>query len=350
MGRAAGAGAAAGFAAVTKSRCRARALLGVAFAALFVFARARACGARASRVRRRGGAGGGLAVNAAVTSSGTRRPSRSRRRSRSSVVTLDVGQGTLRSAIGAGYRLLQVSSRRDFVGAWGGSSATRRRGTRRGCWATTAGAAGGTTSPCLRPQTPLPVLLLTLAGLAGAARLRRAREGRVLVLLVPPALFTCLLTLSDINIGVRYYLPAYPSSHPRGRDARRPSARRRGRRRALAAALASAPSAGPARRRRARTPTHLLHEPVASGRRAGGISRLERRVGDDVRGLAYTCAARGETRVGGALLAGSCWNSTARADGRLRAARGAHGGDALRRRGASLLNGRPCRRVEEGWE
>src|SRR6185436_14853538 len=44
----------------------------------------------------------------------------------------------------------------------------------------------------------------------GLMRLKRGREGRVLLLLLPPALFTLMLAFSTINIGVRYYIPAYP--------------------------------------------------------------------------------------------------------------------------------------------
>ena len=65
-------------------------------------------------------------------------------------------------------------------------------------------------------KTPLPVLLLSLGGLAWALlRLRRSRDPRLLLLLLPPAFFTGLLMLSTINIGVRYSCPRTPSSSSR---------------------------------------------------------------------------------------------------------------------------------------
>ena len=59
-------------------------------------------------------------------------------------------------------------------------------------------------------KATIPFLILSVASVAWAARrIGRAREGRWLVLLVPLLLYTALLALSPINIGVRYYLPAY---------------------------------------------------------------------------------------------------------------------------------------------
>lgn len=59
-------------------------------------------------------------------------------------------------------------------------------------------------------KTTIPFLLLSLAAVVWAARrVGREREGKWLVLLVPLALYTGLLMLSPIDIGVRYYLPGY---------------------------------------------------------------------------------------------------------------------------------------------
>lgn len=59
-------------------------------------------------------------------------------------------------------------------------------------------------------KVTIPFLILSVASVAWAARrVGREREGRWLVLLVPLVLYTALLALSPINIGVRYYLPAY---------------------------------------------------------------------------------------------------------------------------------------------
>jgi len=59
-------------------------------------------------------------------------------------------------------------------------------------------------------KTTIPFLLLSIASLLWALnRLIRRRETTLLVLLVPFALYTALLMASPLNIGVRYYLPAY---------------------------------------------------------------------------------------------------------------------------------------------
>jgi hypothetical protein len=59
-------------------------------------------------------------------------------------------------------------------------------------------------------KTTIPFLLLSIASFVWAARRAvRERESHWLVLLVPLVLYTALLALSPINIGVRYYLPAY---------------------------------------------------------------------------------------------------------------------------------------------
>lgn len=59
-------------------------------------------------------------------------------------------------------------------------------------------------------KTTIPFLLLSLAALSWAtyAAIRKS-EYRLLILLVPFAIYTVFVMLSPINIGVRYYLPAY---------------------------------------------------------------------------------------------------------------------------------------------
>jgi hypothetical protein len=59
-------------------------------------------------------------------------------------------------------------------------------------------------------KTTLPFLLLSLASLAwSACRFFKERERRFLFLLAPFAVYTVFVLLSHIDIGVRYYLPAY---------------------------------------------------------------------------------------------------------------------------------------------
>lgn len=60
-------------------------------------------------------------------------------------------------------------------------------------------------------KTTIPFLLLSLASLVWATeRVLRKRERLFLVLLVPLALYTALVMMSGIDIGVRYFLPAFP--------------------------------------------------------------------------------------------------------------------------------------------
>ena len=59
-------------------------------------------------------------------------------------------------------------------------------------------------------KTTIPFLLLSVAALGWATyEAIRKSEYRLLILLVPFAIYTVFVMLSPINIGVRYYLPAY---------------------------------------------------------------------------------------------------------------------------------------------
>ena len=225
-----------------------------------------------------------------------------------SVVTADVGQGTLRAALDRGYHLLQIIFPADFVSGVGWQLGHAQLGhpagllgdyERHGWWYYFP------VSFVLK--TPLPVLLLALGGLAwGLWRLWRAREGRVLVLLLPPALFTLLLTFSTINIGVRYYLPAYPFFFILA-GAMLDDLLRRSRaapRRVLAAALASVSLAWAGVEAARAYPDHMSYmNQLASGApRWWYLSDSNVEWGDDVRALALYLRDRGETRVGGAML------------------------------------------------
>jgi 4-amino-4-deoxy-L-arabinose transferase-like glycosyltransferase len=59
-------------------------------------------------------------------------------------------------------------------------------------------------------KATIPFLLLSLSALGwGVRRFLRTRERSLLFVLVPFAVYTCFVLLSRIDIGVRYYLPAY---------------------------------------------------------------------------------------------------------------------------------------------
>jgi hypothetical protein len=156
-------------------------------------------------------------------------------------------------------------------------------------------------------KTPLPILLLALGGVVWAAlRLRRARDGRMLLLLLPPAFFTGLLMLSTINIGVRYYLPAYPFFFMAAGvmlDDLLARARRRGRRQ-LAVSLVCVAFCWVALEAARAFPDHMSYmNQLASGAPHWWyLSDSNVEWGDDVRDLALYLRARGETRVGAAVL------------------------------------------------
>jgi 4-amino-4-deoxy-L-arabinose transferase-like glycosyltransferase len=155
-------------------------------------------------------------------------------------------------------------------------------------------------------KTTLPFLLLSLAALAWAARAwARTRDARLLWALVPFAVYTVFVLFSNIDIGVRYYLPAYPflfilagallERLIRSRRARRAGA-------FVAAALLCWTVVEAARA----YPDHMSYmNQLASARPHWWyLSDSNVEWGDDVRELAAYLRARGETRVRGALLGG----------------------------------------------
>jgi hypothetical protein len=156
-------------------------------------------------------------------------------------------------------------------------------------------------------KTPLPILLLMLGGIVWAVlRLRRARDARLLLLLLPPAFFTGLLMLSTINIGVRYYLPAYTFFFMAAGamlDDLLARARRRGRRQ-LAVSLVCVALCWAALEAARAFPDHMSYmNQLASGAPHWWyLSDSNVEWGDDVGDLALYLRARGETRVGAAVL------------------------------------------------
>ncbi|HWS86385.1 MAG TPA: glycosyltransferase family 39 protein [Pyrinomonadaceae bacterium] len=356
--RAAYVGAAAGFAAVTKfSMVALGPVLCAAFAALFVLAPRR----RMTRARVAGQAA--VAVLAAVVAVNAgyffqRSPPEPFEEALArSVVTFDAGEGTLRSALAAGYQLLQVVFPPDFVQGVGWQLGHARLGhpagllgdySRYGWWYYFPVA--------FALKTPLPVLLLTLGGLAwGLARLKRGREGRVLFLLLPPALFTLMLAFSTINIGVRYYIPAFPFFFILA-GAMLDDLLRNGAARVRALALAAAVFAfGWLAAEAARAyPDHMtyMNQLAAGAPRWWYLSDSNVEWGDDVRGLALYLRGRGETRVGGALLG---WQLLELYGVEQTAVFVPPGEEIEETRyvavGASLLNGSTVpSEFEEGWE
>jgi hypothetical protein len=222
------------------------------------------------------------------------------------VVQLDAERGTLRrAALEAGHGLLQVVFPPDFVSGVGWQLGHAKLGHE-------AGLLGGYSRHgwwyyfpvAFALKTPLPVLLLALAGLVWAAlRLRRGAEGRLLVLVLPPALFTCLLMLSTINIGVRYYLPAYPFFFILA-GAMLDDVLGRARRRALAAALAAAALCWTAVEAARAYPDHMsyVNQLAYAEPHWWYLSDSNVEWGDDVRALALYLRGRGEESVGAALL------------------------------------------------
>ncbi|HEX8502620.1 MAG TPA: glycosyltransferase family 39 protein [Pyrinomonadaceae bacterium] len=222
------------------------------------------------------------------------------------VVPLDPGPGALRAALGAGYYALQIVFPADFVSGVGWQLGHAKTGHPAGLLGDYSQHGWWYYFPvAFALKTPLPTLLLTLAGLAWAAlRLRRrGAEGRVLVLVLPAALFTGLLTLSTIDIGVRYYLPAYPLLLILA-GAAFDDVLRRARRRALAAGLAAAALCWVALEAARAYPDHMSYaNQLACARpRWWYLSDSNVEWGDDVRALALYLRARGEERVGAALL------------------------------------------------
>src|SRR5205085_1199088 len=137
-------------------------------------------------------------------------------------------------------------------------------------------------------------------------RLRRARDARTLLLLLPPAFFTCLLMLSTINIGVRYYLPAYTFFFMAAGvmlDDLLARSRRSGRRQ-LAALLVVAAFGWAALEAARAFPDHMsyMNELASAQPHWWYLSDSNVEWGDDVRDLALYLRARGETRVGAAVL------------------------------------------------
>jgi hypothetical protein len=154
-------------------------------------------------------------------------------------------------------------------------------------------------------KTTLPHLLLSLAALAWAAlTYGRTRDRRLLALVAPFAFFTVLLALNSINIGVRYYLPACMFLFLlAGVLLDRLLLRLKHHK--AAGALAVLLIFGWVGVEAARAfPDHMTYfnQLASSKPHWWYLSDSNVEWGDDVRELALYLRARGETRVGSALL------------------------------------------------
>ena len=150
-------------------------------------------------------------------------------------------------------------------------------------------------------KATLPFLVLTLAAIGwGLHRAWRRGDRRVLWALGPFALYTVFVLFSNIDIGVRYYLPAFPFLCMLGGALLDRRLRAGVPLRLLAGALLLWVGVEAVRA----YPDHMSYtNPLASPRPPWyylSDSNLE--WGDDVRELARYLHARGETRVRTALL------------------------------------------------
>jgi 4-amino-4-deoxy-L-arabinose transferase-like glycosyltransferase len=157
-------------------------------------------------------------------------------------------------------------------------------------------------------KTTLPFLLVSLAALAWATRrLYRGRERRMLLLLVPVALYTLFAMSSRINIGVRHLLPVFPFLFITGGALLERLLSSGRRRRVLIAALLVCWVVVEAARA---YPHYIPYMNQLAWRRPHWYYLTDSNVewGDDVRELALYLRARGETRVTAALLDGVSFN------------------------------------------
>jgi 4-amino-4-deoxy-L-arabinose transferase-like glycosyltransferase len=304
--RAALAGLALGFAAVTKFSMIALApVLVIVFAVRFTGARRR--GLTRKQVLGHAAAlavAAVLAVNAAYLFHHRQPESLDEAMSRMIVPMSNVG--SLRAPLAAGYYALQVVFPADFVSGIGWQIGHAQSGhpagllgmySKRGWWYYFPVA--------FALKTPLPILLLSIASIVWAVlRLRRAREGRLLVLLLPLAFFTGLLLMSTIDIGVRYYLPAYPFFFIMSGAMLDDVLRRAGKRVAIASALAAAIFCWVAVEAVRAYPDHMTYMNQLASRAPHWWYLSDSNVewGDDVRALALYLHERGERRVGAAIM------------------------------------------------
>ncbi len=158
-------------------------------------------------------------------------------------------------------------------------------------------------------KTTLPFLLVSLAAIAWAVWMLRRRGfaagGRLLFLLVPFVVFTGFVLTAKINIGVRYFLPAFPFLFIAAGAMldwllRESPARRRGAVAALVVLLFGWVGLEAVRA----YPDHMSYTNQLASAKPHWYYLSDSNVewGDDIRELALYLRERGERRVGAALL------------------------------------------------
>lgn len=155
-------------------------------------------------------------------------------------------------------------------------------------------------------KTTLPFLILSLASLTWATyRAIKHRDAACFWLLLPFAIYTVFVLFSNIDIGVRYYLPAYPflfilSAALLDRLLRHKRMYKAGAVITLALIAWTLVEAVRA------YPNHMSYMNQLAGRAPHWWYLSDSNVewGDDARGLAEFLRARGETSVGQAFLGG----------------------------------------------
>lgn len=221
------------------------------------------------------------------------------------VVPTKVGDA-LHAPLAAGYYALQVVFPADFVSGIGWQLGHARNGHPAGLLGQYRMKGWWYYFPvAFVLKTPLPILLLAISSLLWALWRWRRKEGDgVLVLLAPLVLFTALLMLSTINIGVRYYLPAYPLFFMLSGVMLDDVLKRSGRRLLAASALVGALFCWTAVEAVRAYPDQMsyMNQLAARAPHWWYLSDSNVEWGDDIRDLALYLRARGETKVGAAIL------------------------------------------------
>jgi len=211
-----------------------------------------------------------------------------------------------RGPLAAGYALLQTVFPADFVTGVGWQLAHAHNGHPAGLLGQHGDKGWWYYFPvAFALKTTLPFLLVSIAAvLWGLLALRREGRGRLLVLLVPLLLYTLMLMLNTINIGVRYYLPAYPFLFILG-GAFLDERMRQGRHKLLgtSAVVVGLLCWGAVEAGRSH-PDHMSYMNQLAYKRPHWWYLSDSNVewGDDVRELALYLRERGETQVAGAML------------------------------------------------